>query len=183
MIKEKIELNRRFVPFSKGPTGLHVGAYLQVMQELDKGATWEELLESKWIVILGEAGTGKSTEFKLRPRILRDQGAQAFSMDITTLALDGAEQAVAIDELELLRAWREGEGEGTFFLDSVSLGWNHGFVTRTESRRFVGGPAALFFDSPQQRLEADWVERAHLCPLIRPQLNLEYSAQRLDRGD
>ena len=119
MTREKIELNRRFVPFSEGPTGLHVEAFLQVMKGLDKGLTWEELLESQWIVVLGEAGTGKSTEFRLRPKILRNRGRHAFFMDITALAQDGAEQAVAMDEIELLRSWRDGKEEGIFFLDSL----------------------------------------------------------------
>jgi len=117
--REKIDLNRRFMPLSEGPTGLHVETYLQVVQRVDKGLTWEEILSTRWVVVLGEAGTGKSTEFKLRPAILRDRGTRAFFMDITALAQDGPELAVTTEDIELLRTWRDSSEESTFFLDSL----------------------------------------------------------------
>jgi hypothetical protein len=114
-----IELDRQFVPFSDGPTGLHVEAYLQVMQQLNRGVSWDVLLKSRWNVVLGEAGTGKSTEFRLRPSILRSRGTPAFFMDITRLAKRGPEFAVEQTALADLETWREGEADGVFFLDSV----------------------------------------------------------------
>ncbi len=119
MTHQTIELNRRFISFSDGPTGLHVEAYLQVAQGLNRGISWEELLKDRWVVVLGEAGTGKSTEFRHRPEVLRSQGISAFFMDITPMAKDGPELAVGSAEVGELQAWRDGGGEAVFFLDSV----------------------------------------------------------------
>lgn len=117
--KGKIELDRQFVLFSDGPTGPHVEAYLQVMQGLNRGMGWGELLEHRWVVVLGEAGTGKSTEFRLRPSMLRSQGKPAFFMNITRLAKHGPKIAVEEATPGDLDAWREGEAKAVFFLDSV----------------------------------------------------------------
>ncbi|NJK30958.1 MAG: hypothetical protein HC927_00340 [Deltaproteobacteria bacterium] len=117
--KGEIELERQFVQFSDGPTGLHVEAYLQVMQGLNRGMGWDELLGYRWVVVLGEAGTGKSTEFRQRPSILRSLGKPAFFMDITRLAKHGPKIAVEQATPGELEAWREGEAEAVFFLDSV----------------------------------------------------------------
>jgi Effector-associated domain 1 len=115
-----IELNRRFVEFSDGPTGLQVESHLWVTRALGKGISWDELLENRWTVILGEAGTGKSKEFEFRAKRLRETGRYAFFMDITQLANQGPRVAVSLYGLtKELDAWHHGEEDGFFFLDSV----------------------------------------------------------------
>jgi hypothetical protein len=80
--------------------------------------SWDDLLaRSRWVVVLGEAGNGKSTEFRWRAEVLRQRHQSAFFIDITALARDGLPSACS--RSEDLDAWRASNGEAVFFLDSL----------------------------------------------------------------
>ncbi|CAK0760204.1 hypothetical protein CCP1ISM_9980001 [Azospirillaceae bacterium] len=55
---------------------------------------WDALLQHPWVVVLGEAGTGKTTEFRRRAEILNAAGRHAFFCRIEDLAVDGLEHAI-----------------------------------------------------------------------------------------
>jgi hypothetical protein len=81
---------------------------------------WEELLKAKRILIISEAGAGKSFECLAQQKALWDQGQAAFCVELATLAADGLRDSLSPDKGVRFDAWLSGEFEkATFFLDSV----------------------------------------------------------------
>ncbi|MCC7542413.1 MAG: hypothetical protein IT379_39710 [Deltaproteobacteria bacterium] len=74
-------------------------------------------------VLLGPAGSGKSTEIRRQFEALRDSGAHAFRCDIAELLSRGLEKAL-VDQRDprRLRGWLREDEEAVFFLDSVDEG-------------------------------------------------------------
>jgi len=84
---------------------------------------WPNLLEQRFVVVLGEAGTGKTTELRQQASALRVAGEAAVFIRLDSL-VDGDLDAAVDDELdsgniEAYRAWRRTSRDVTFFLDSV----------------------------------------------------------------
>lgn len=80
---------------------------------------WQKLLESRDVVILGEAGSGKTSEFRAQARALSRVDRPAFFVRIESLATEGLAQSISREDVERLEQWRESEAEALFFLDSV----------------------------------------------------------------
>jgi hypothetical protein len=78
---------------------------------------WPELLDHSRVVLLAEAQSGKSEEFKNTAATLRNSGRAAFYTSIEQLA-DGR-LSLSPSEEELFNIWRGGSHEAWFFLDSV----------------------------------------------------------------
>ena len=113
-----VELDRSFVPIGKDaepsldlgrPWGRKVGGWLD----------WADLAEQRRVVLLAEASSGKSTEFRGQCDKLTAGGRAAFLGRIEELSdqgfLDALDPANAIKFGE----WCAGTNEGWFFLDSV----------------------------------------------------------------
>jgi hypothetical protein len=71
------------------------------------------------VVILAEAGTGKTHELRETARRLRREGKAAFFCRIEWLATDSLENALSEGNIEEVRSWLEGSHTAWFFLDSV----------------------------------------------------------------
>ena len=113
-----IELDRTFWPLGDGeeydPDTLRAQARfgLHLMH-------WSNLLTMTRVVILAEAGTGKTHELRETARRLRREGKAAFFCRIEWLATDGLENALSEGNGEEVRSWLEGSHTAWFFLDSV----------------------------------------------------------------
>ena len=107
---KKIPLNRQFSPHKDKATE----HYLRFRTtQFD----WPNLLGNRRVAILAEGGSGKTTEFEERKRILSGEGKFAFYatlQDVGNLGLKGALQ----DEAEF-DSWFASDAPGYFFLDSV----------------------------------------------------------------
>ena len=68
--------------------------------------------------MLGEAGTGKSSEFLLQAKRLAEEGKFAFYIPLEVLAEEGVRRGVAPRETEF-KEWLAGSDEAFFFLDAV----------------------------------------------------------------
>ncbi|TPK07986.1 hypothetical protein FJ872_23520 [Mesorhizobium sp. B2-5-9] len=113
-----VELHRWFAPISKDQElnadyGAHWGARLSGWMD------WSGLLQLRRVVILAEAASGKSEEFRNQARQLSTQGKPSFYLRIEELADQGFEAALGWDEAQKYEAWRTGSTEGWFFLDSI----------------------------------------------------------------
>jgi hypothetical protein len=129
---------------------------------------WEQLLRHQAVVILGEAGTGKTREFDAQVRKLRSEEKSAFFFPLDALVQETLEEALVPEELARLRAWQDGSEEGFFFLDSVDESrlqasnafekalrhWRRGIGNTSLDRIHVMVSCRVSDWRPQQDLEA-----------------------------
>jgi hypothetical protein len=81
--------------------------------------TWEGLLEHQVVVVLGEAGIGKTTEFRDRANRLSQEGQAAFFVPLNdALDKDLLNELLAANPSNL-ETWLASNGPGYFFLDAV----------------------------------------------------------------
>ncbi|MDC7741234.1 NACHT domain-containing protein [Rhizobium binxianense] len=85
-----------------------------------KGATWEQLLLSQRVLIISEAGAGKTWECQNQAERLRLAGEPAFFVELATLATATFRETLDDAERDRLDQWIASQSEtATFFLDSV----------------------------------------------------------------
>ncbi len=81
---------------------------------------WEDLLQSQRVLILSEAGAGKTYECRTQQEKLWRAGEPAFFIDLATLAGSSVRDMLSVDEEGRLDAWLHSQSEiATFFLDSI----------------------------------------------------------------
>ncbi|WP_322516448.1 hypothetical protein SR870_02370 [Rhodopseudomonas palustris] len=81
---------------------------------------WEELLHSKRILIVSEAGAGKTYECQTQKDKLWEAGEPAFFLDLATLAGSSLRDMLSHEEEERFDSWLRSQSEiATFFLDSI----------------------------------------------------------------
>lgn len=80
---------------------------------------WRELRECRRVVVLAEALSGKSTEFRNQAEVLRGQGHPAFFVTIEELADHGFEAALEPGSVQNFEKWQLSTRDAWFFLDSV----------------------------------------------------------------
>jgi len=71
------------------------------------------------VVVLGEAGSGKSTEISEQVRLAKEAGQAVFSVTVRDAGTRGFESALTSADRSRLAAWRQSNEFGYFFLDSV----------------------------------------------------------------
>ncbi|WP_050590170.1 NACHT domain-containing NTPase [Pseudomonas sp. URMO17WK12:I12] len=91
--------------------------------------TWKVLFTEYRVVILAEAGAGKTYELQWAANLLQNQGKAAFFIRIEDIS-DRFETAFEIGTAEAFSAWLSGTDEAWFFLDSVDE------LRLTEARAF-----------------------------------------------
>lgn len=115
MIQEYAPLHRTFVHATEHGRDPSVWGQLR---ELASAITWPSLLKYSCVVVLGEAGIGKTSEFRAQAAALAESGEAAFFLPVETLTAQGVEKALARDPS--FPAWRDtSDGEAWFFLDAV----------------------------------------------------------------
>ena len=81
---------------------------------------WDELLRSQRVLIVSEAGTGKTYECRTQQEKLWKAGEPAFFLDLATLAGSSVRDMLDAEEEERFDAWRRSQSDiATFFLDSI----------------------------------------------------------------
>lgn len=81
---------------------------------------WADLLDTPRIVLLAEAGSGKTWEMEAQVRSLRRDGKAAFFFTLEALARAMPSETLSADDERAFDAWiAEGASPGWFFLDSV----------------------------------------------------------------
>jgi hypothetical protein len=131
-----VALDRRFVIWDEkdvdAPTRLSV-------RELDEeGKTWEELRTHRRVVVLAEAGSGKTEEMRAQARDLTAQGVFAFHAALEDVACNGFDDALSA-ERERLGCWRESALPAYFFIDSIDEAKLEGIRLGTALRKLADG--------------------------------------------
>lgn len=114
-----VPLNRTFLDFVEGADVEDAAALSYRWFRGGTELTWDGLLNERLVVVLGEAGSGKTWEFVERERELIRDGKQAFFVRIEDLAEDGLEAAILPEACARLRTWMVGTEDAVFLLDSV----------------------------------------------------------------
>ena len=113
-----VDLNRHFLPIKKDEEidfeftriwGKRIGGLLD----------WNDLLNKKRVVLLAEALSGKTEEFKNNSQKLLTDRKASFFISIEELADEGFEQSLDPNATTVFEEWRNGFEEGYFFLDSI----------------------------------------------------------------
>jgi len=110
-----IELHRTFHELSRaeGP-----GSDDEPLYPSGKKLDWQTLLEEHRVVVLSEAGSGKTEEIREAAKSLRKQGKAAFFLRLEHVASD-FEIAFEEGTLEEFQSWIDSTGPGWLLLDSV----------------------------------------------------------------
>lgn len=92
------------------------------------GFGWDELLRSRRVLIVSEAGSGKTHECRSQQAELWNAGEPAFFLELATLAVSLVRDMLDADEEARFDAWLRSQSEiATFFLDSIDeLKLTHG---------------------------------------------------------
>ncbi len=131
-----VELNRWFVPIEKDrEPNLDIGRAWgrKVAGWLD----WADLRNCRRVVLLAEAHSGKSEEFRHQAESLSSDGKAAFYLRIEELADQGFDAALEPNAANHFQEWRHGAGQGWFFLDSVDEARLNGKSLDTALKRFT----------------------------------------------
>ncbi|MDB5611129.1 MAG: hypothetical protein JWP25_8029 [Bradyrhizobium sp.] len=113
-----INLDRYFFPLTKDQEpGLDIGRFWG--PRVSGWLGWEELRRRRRVILLAEAASGKTEEFRYQCEVLRAADRPSFFLRIEELAEQGTETALDSESAKLFEAWLAGSGEGWFFLDSI----------------------------------------------------------------
>lgn len=84
------------------------------------GLTWEVLLRSKRILLISEAGSGKTHECREQACLLAAKGEAAFFVELASLASTHLRDLLGYEEETRFDLWLASQSEiATFFLDSI----------------------------------------------------------------
>ena len=112
-----IPLNRRFYEWRED--GLDHSRYRAAAGLSDGMLGWAELLFKRRIVILAEAGSGKTAELTEQARQLSAAGKFAFYATVQDVGRDGFDKALRLADRSRLYAWRAGSESAWLFIDSI----------------------------------------------------------------
>ena len=116
-----VDLQRRFQPLTEKE--LPASEYLVASSEHRIGPAhgWPELLECRRVVLLAEAGSGKTEELKAQCLRLVEDGSFAFFIRLEALNSDLRSCLETVADEARFDAWKEdGSLPGWFFLDAVN---------------------------------------------------------------
>jgi hypothetical protein len=116
-----LALNRTFSPV--GETGTEAMDFdyelYRRFAAANEALTWDGLLECPVLVILGEAGIGKTYELKGRTEQLIAEGRAAFFLPLNTALDKEALKDLLANGAIPFESWLGGKDSGYFFLDSI----------------------------------------------------------------
>jgi hypothetical protein len=118
-----VELRRRFLPFRETADS-DEAAWVSYYRPEYKGwgsLDWEGVItpESRCVVVLGEAGSGKSWEFSVRAEILNNTSTTAFFLPIEDLVDRDIRQCLNSEDGARLEDWLGRSERAVFFLDAL----------------------------------------------------------------
>ena len=114
---EFIELNRTFHELPKDYSK-NDDVNLSARSYFGNRLSWNDLIKEHRLIILSEAGSGKTVEIRKITRTLRAQGKPAFFLRLEHISRD-FEDAFEVGTSETFAEWLASGEEGWLFLDSV----------------------------------------------------------------
>jgi len=114
-----IQIDRKFWPLEKTESKDPETIRAMIRYGLGQIFLWSDLLNKKRVVILAEPGTGKSAEFQMITKQLKEQHKHAFLCRIELLQSMDFRESLDIGTAEEFDKWLSENENGYFFLDSV----------------------------------------------------------------
>jgi hypothetical protein len=115
-----IPLNRQFIEWQNTEADELSDPDVLIRFGLYSGAkSWDDLLKRRRLVILAEAGSGKTEELKGQALRLAADNKFAFCAAVQDVAREGLENAIAARDRAKLTAWRSSDQPAWFFIDSI----------------------------------------------------------------
>ena len=114
-----IPLDRRFYEWREDADGLAHSRYRAAAGLSDGMLGWPDLLAKRRVVMLAEAGSGKTEELAEQGRLQVAAGKFAFYATVQDVGRDGLDKALRPADRPRLDAWRKSGEPGWFFVDSI----------------------------------------------------------------
>lgn len=114
-----ISLDRQFYEWQPDMDGLAHSRYRAAAGLSDNMLGWPQLLVKRRVVILAEAGSGKTEELMEQARLQTSAGKFAFYATVQDVGRNGLENALRLADRQRLNAWRSGDEPAWFFFDSI----------------------------------------------------------------
>jgi len=112
-----VTLGRRFLPWHNVDSAdPEAASYLQAAQG---SLSWADLLNRKRVVILAEAGSGKTEELLEQARLHSSAGKFGFYATVESVGRRGLSDSLPRAEADQQRAWASSNEEAWFFIDSI----------------------------------------------------------------
>lgn len=105
----------------------------------DGGLGWEQLVSKMRVVILAEAGSGKTTELAERARLMAQSHDYVFHATVEDVGRDGLDDALSVDARNKLATWRQAADDAWFFIDSVDEAKVEGIKFERVMRKLAAG--------------------------------------------
>lgn len=156
-MSEYIQLNRRFKNLtSEELEPEHLAGYNDGTWGMSQSEGWDELLKYKRVLLLAEAGSGKTWEMKEQQKRLSEEDKFAFFIPIEELTKESLTDILSVDDDRRFCEWMSASStDAWFFLDAVDeLKLVQGKLP-TALRRFAKGVG-------------DHLYRAHIVLSCRP---------------
>ena len=120
LLDQFVELNRRFLNVEdiSENNDSEMMYYWRRTRGIDDRPSWDDLIKSKLVVILGEPGSGKTKEFENQFTI-RKKDSSSFYLPLNQLIDSKLEDVFSVDDLIRFNDWQNSPKEAWFFLDSV----------------------------------------------------------------
>ncbi|MBB5441608.1 MULTISPECIES: hypothetical protein [unclassified Paraburkholderia] len=120
--------------------------------------TWSDLHEKRVVVVVGEAGIGKTTEFKDETERLRTQGKVAFFVELSQLAVSDSWELALGQSDSAFEAWQQSTEVGYFFLDAVDEARLTSHVALKKALRLVHANLRLYFSRVRVAVSSRWTD-------------------------
>lgn len=114
-----VPLDRRFYEWREDASGLARSPYRAAAGLSDGMLGWPDLLAKRRVVILAEAGSGKTEELREQARLQTASGKFAFYATVQDVGRDGLDKVLRPADRQRLDAWRKTGEPGWFFIDSI----------------------------------------------------------------
>lgn len=118
MYSNYVNLNRLFVDFA-ADEDVERAAWISYFQTGAAGEEWKAVLKSKYVIVLGEPGSGKTWEFMAQAEDIRRDGQYSFFIRLDVLTDEPLVRALDPADDQRYSSWLASTRDSTFFLDSV----------------------------------------------------------------
>lgn len=116
-----IELDRHFrdVHETEDPEESAFDSYASFLFDSGRFLNWDVLLKTRVVIVLGEAGSGKTWEMRHRADILKQEQQYSFYTPLDLLVENTIDRALIPEDEQRFNLWKASNEQAVFFLDSV----------------------------------------------------------------